>query len=685
MKNALLIGVGPHAKRAKFLNPQKMFELGLCEKGESVRDIFARVVKTISNIEKDFSGKLVAKGFGKQMMGTLMKRKLIPSTTVLMNAGRFDEAPLSACAVPPVNLCGDMDEVKTIVDSYHFNGMGTGFNFDSLKDPIGTIEYLNQVGVTGQNNKAQLRPVGNMGVISIDHPKILEYIKIKMDSNRNKKWVFNFSINITDDILSKMVAGDYITLRNGKRISTEKLLDQICEAIYFTGDPGLAFIDRFDADNQVPAAGKYESFAPCGEVGLAAGETCQFAYINLGEFVKNKEVDYKELRKTIFIGARFLDDAVEYNTTKRFNMVSCGIAKDKRKIGLGACGFADMLDKLGIDYSSQEARAVAEELFSFINFNSKKASVELAKERGSFGKYSESKYTGDDNIIRKYSRYPTRTVSTKQWRELEGDVKANGIRNCATVALPPTGRSSLIIGASASIEPRFEMALKISPRDQLLMAATIQLFVDESISKTVNMPEESTAEDIKSVLKMAMELPLKGITIYRDKSRSFQPINLRGVKMESKQKYNFQYCQKLVVFSPDMKKVLLCKRKGENDYDGVYSFIGGKMETTDKDLVSAMQREKNEEVGENFKVKLYKKFSNNLTFKKKSGDYMILPHYLGIYVDGEVKLSDEYSDYKWVEIDKLEEFEPKIENVAKSVNAMLALAEITKDADMETI
>ncbi len=130
---------------------------------------------------------------------------------------------------------------------------------------------------------------------------------------------------------------------------------------------------------------------------------------------------------------------------------------------------------------------------------------------------------------------------------------------------------------------------------------------------------------------------------------------------------------------------MLCKRKGENDYDGVYSFIGGKMETTDSDLVSAMQREKNEEVGKNFKIKLYQKFSNNLTFKKKSGDYMILPHYLAKHVAGEVELNEEYSDYKWVEIKQLENFEPKINNITESVKTLLKLKKIIEDEDLEII
>jgi NADH pyrophosphatase NudC (nudix superfamily) len=155
--------------------------------------------------------------------------------------------------------------------------------------------------------------------------------------------------------------------------------------------------------------------------------------------------------------------------------------------------------------------------------------------------------------------------------------------------------------------------------------------------------------------------------------------------IENKEKYNFQYCQKIVVFSQDFKKVLLCKRKGENDYEGVYSFIGGKMEVTDKNLISAMQREKNEEVGENFKIKVYTEFSNNLTFKKKSGDYMILPHYLAIYIGGDIELNKEYSEYQWVNIEDLEQFEPKIKNIPESVNKLLKLKKIVEDEDLDVI
>lgn len=148
-----------------------------------------------------------------------------------------------------------------------------------------------------------------------------------------------------------------------------------------------------------------------------------------------------------------------------------------------------------------------------------------------------------------------------------------------------------------------------------------------------------------------------------------------------KNKFNFQYCQKIVVFSKDYKKVLLCKRKGENDYDGVYSFIGGKMENSDKDILTGLKREKNEEVGKNFKIKIYPKFSINLLFHKKSGDYMILPHYLAIYMKGNIKLNQEYSDYKWIDKKNLDSFKPIIANIPSTVKQLLKLRKIITNKD----
>ena len=148
-----------------------------------------------------------------------------------------------------------------------------------------------------------------------------------------------------------------------------------------------------------------------------------------------------------------------------------------------------------------------------------------------------------------------------------------------------------------------------------------------------------------------------------------------------KEKYNFQFCPKLVIFSQDRKSVFLCKRKGEQDYDGTFSFIGGKMEAKDSGIVAGIVREKNEEVGENFKIKLYPNYSVNVFYVKKDGSRMVLPHYAAIYSGGNVQLSEEYSEYKWVAISELESFEPKIETIYDSVSKMQELLKISDEAN----
>lgn len=125
----------------------------------------------------------------------------------------------------------------------------------------------------------------------------------------------------------------------------------------------------------------------------------------------------------------------------------------------------------------------------------------------------------------------------------------------------------------------------------------------------------------------------------------------------------FHYCQKLVILSADRQSVLLAKRKGEADYDGTFSFIGGKMETTDESLIAGMKREKDEEIGQAARVQVAAEESYNLTFQKRDGNMVVLPHIAGIFVSGDIQLSDEYSEYQWVALDDLDAFEPKIPNI----------------------
>ncbi|MDB5166236.1 MAG: hypothetical protein JWM37_308 [Candidatus Saccharibacteria bacterium] len=148
---------------------------------------------------------------------------------------------------------------------------------------------------------------------------------------------------------------------------------------------------------------------------------------------------------------------------------------------------------------------------------------------------------------------------------------------------------------------------------------------------------------------------------------------------------SFQYCQKLVVLNQELDSVLLAKRKGEADFDGVFSFIGGKMETTDETLLAGMQREKNEEVGDRVSLKVLPKESYNLLFRKQDGNSMVLPHAACVYEGGEISLNEEYSEYAWVEIDQLDSFEPKIETVVEAAAWALGRLSVATESDFVRI
>lgn len=150
-------------------------------------------------------------------------------------------------------------------------------------------------------------------------------------------------------------------------------------------------------------------------------------------------------------------------------------------------------------------------------------------------------------------------------------------------------------------------------------------------------------------------------------------------------KFNFQYCQKIVVFSRDGKSVLLCKRQNEADFDGEFSFIGGKLEKTDNGIVQGLKREKDEEVGKGFKVKVFTDFTTNVFYVKKDGQTMILPHYYAIHVEGEVELSKEYSEFRWVKLEEVESLEPKIFTIPETLEKFARLKTVLEETESVVI
>jgi 8-oxo-dGTP pyrophosphatase MutT (NUDIX family) len=145
--------------------------------------------------------------------------------------------------------------------------------------------------------------------------------------------------------------------------------------------------------------------------------------------------------------------------------------------------------------------------------------------------------------------------------------------------------------------------------------------------------------------------------------------------------YAFQYCQKIVVLSEDGSRILLAKRQGEQDYDGAFAFIGGKMEITDESIAAGLKREKDEEIGEQCKVRILPTHSFNLLYRKVDGKSMILPHYLAYFESGEITLSNEYSEYRWINIEDLDAFEPKIPNIPEAYRKTLELKKLANPDD----
>lgn len=527
----------------------------ILNKGETPSDMIERVVRTITEIESSFGTdpeeiQLLAKEFGL----LLDEKYCVMSTPVLTNAGRYFEKPLSACTVPSLDLVHDnIDHIKRVITKMHQDGMGTGFSLDDLIDPVATLRKLNHIAIESSSSGKEDRPVGNMAILSVYHPKILEFISVKILADEKKEdWKFNISVDCDARFFEQLEIDGVILLRDGKQLKAKEIFVAISKAANGCADPGLTFLERMEEDNPTPGVGHYVSTAPCAEVGLAKGESCQFGYINLAKFItESGEIDIKKLKQVTYILTRMLDNALEVSINNYSENANKKVMLLKRKIGIGICGLADLFVKKNILYDSEEARKLALDIVTLINFESKKASHGLAKTRGSFGAMnlpSGNRHLETPSFLeKKYGNLSTKYVSPEDWQKLAAKIKNTRLlRNASTIALPPTGRSALTIDASTGIEPIFSLkdyliinpllqekhykylqtAKNITPKAHLLMATSIQKGVDESISKTINLPAETTPMEIEEIYRDAWILGLKGICIYREGSKNSQPKHL---------------------------------------------------------------------------------------------------------------------------------------------------------------
>ncbi|MGB3113580.1 MAG: adenosylcobalamin-dependent ribonucleoside-diphosphate reductase, partial [Candidatus Omnitrophota bacterium] len=537
---------------------------------ETPSELFRRVASAVAQGEKNFKTKKNIKEIEENFYHMMRNLEFLPNSPTLMNAGT-SLGQLSACFVIPVedSMDGIFEALKDMA-RIHQTGGGTGFSFSGLRPkgdlvtstkgeasgPVSFMSIFDQAtGVIVQGGR---RRGANMGILRCDHPDIVEFIGSKIDKGKFSN--FNISVGVTDKFMEAVKKNGEFALvnpRTGKRVRKIKaraVFDLIVNTAWRTGDPGLVFLDEINRKNPTPEVGRIEATNPCGELPLLPYESCNLASINLAKMVKGNAPDWSKLGESVKWGIRFLDDVIEVN---KFPMPEIKkITFANRKIGLGVMGFADMLIKMGVPYNSRKAVGLAEGLMKFIHKESLKASSILAKERGTFPNYRKSIYskkklkirhatvntiapTGSISIIAGCSSgieplfavsFVRNVLSGSRLFEInplfEEAARKRKIYNKKTVSdIARSGSLKDVKGVPDDLKRIFTTAFDITPDDHLKVQAAFQKYTDNSVSKTINLPEDATIEDVRKIYMMAHGLKCKGITVYRYGSKDGQVLS----------------------------------------------------------------------------------------------------------------------------------------------------------------
>ncbi|MGB9811533.1 MAG: vitamin B12-dependent ribonucleotide reductase [Dictyoglomus turgidum] len=551
---------------------------------ETPEEMFERVAETIAKVDLIYDPNAdveAVKDIFYEMMSSL---EFLPNSPTLMNAGR-PLGQLSACFVIPIE-----DSLVSIFDGLkyaaliHQSGGGTGFSFSKIRPKgdivrstggiaSGPVSFMKVYdAATDTIKQGGVRRGANMGILRVDHPDIWEFVTCKDQEGVLSN--FNISVAITDGFMEAVLNDEEFSLINPrnkevvKRIRAKELFDLIVEQAWKNGEPGVIFIDEINRKNPTPEVGEIESTNPCGEQPLLPFESCNLGSINLGRMLKKVgdkyEINWDKLRTTVHNAVHFLDNVIDANFYPLKPIEE--MTKANRKIGLGVMGFYDLLIRLEVPYNTKEARDIAENIMSFIQKEAREASQEFAKKRGVFPNWDKSIYrdmglrlrnatlttiapTGSISIIANcssgiepiFALAFKRKISLGEWNEVyplfkEALIKENLYSEELIEKVIQKGTIQNITEIPEKLKRLFVTALDISPEDHVLMQASFQKYVDNAVSKTVNLREDATLEDIRKIYLMAYELKLKGITVYRDKSRASQVLAVEKEKKETKER-----------------------------------------------------------------------------------------------------------------------------------------------------
>ena len=377
---------------------------------------------------------------------------------------------------------------------------------------------------------------------------------------------FNISVAITDDFMKHLEKGEEFCLidphthKAVRRLHAQEVFDLIVTQAHKNGEPGIIFIDRVNQENPTPKLGKIESTNPCGEQPLLPYESCDLGSINVERFYKKAgnrlEINWDRLAEVTHLAVHFLDNLIDVN---KFPLPQIEAAtKATRKVGLGVMGWASLLIRLGIPYNSEEAVALAEKVMSFILSESLKKSRELAAQKGVFPAYKDSTWEKQGIEVRNATLTtiaPTGTISIIAGPCSSGIEPLfaivyyrNVMDNDKLVEVDPifeevarhkgfysrqlmekiaeTGSLTNLEGVPEDVKKIFVTAHDISPEWHVRMQAAFQKSVHNAVSKTINFAHEANVEDVRKAYLLAYELGCKGITVYRDRSREEQVLNI---------------------------------------------------------------------------------------------------------------------------------------------------------------
>ena len=488
---------------------------------ETAREMMCRVSTAIAAVEKT---QKLKEEYSEKFTKMLCNLEFLPSSPCLVSAGTNKRGTYLSCYAFEIE--DSLDSIFSILkDSARIFQMGGGVGISVSKlrekgsgiktsngESSGPVSFLHLFNVMVDTVKAGgFRRGALLALMNYNHPDIEEFIqcKRKTDSLNN----MNISIMVDDEFFKAVKENKIIDLKSPKdgrvvrKIPATLLLEQISTNIWETGEPGLLFYNRINKDNPTPHLGDLRVTNPCAEATLLSKEACDLGSINLVKHMKDGEIDWDKLAETTKLAIRFLDNMIDASPQPTKEIEES--IRKTRKVGLGIMGFADTLLLLNIKYSSKEAVENAGKIMSFINDVASKYSEELGKEKGLYEAYREG--------------YKKR-------------------RNSIVTTQAPTGSLSLIAGVSSGIEPNFareytriigaevvkvshptmmskvfETSNEIPLEQHLAILSEFQKNVENAVSKTCNVPEQTTVSDVKNLIIKAWEMEVKGTTIFREK------------------------------------------------------------------------------------------------------------------------------------------------------------------------